>query len=122
MKLTILILLLFLVACKGETITCTNTTIIKEVAVIKEVKIPCVCADCPELPEEKVCPRLDEATVSRKLNLCNIRYDELNKEMFKCLLQNNTAFMENLTMEYNNCVRDRDNCEDIISNISGWIK
>lgn len=94
--------------CVNETIT---KEIIKEVPIIKEVE---VFKDCPKC---EVCEDpIEISGAAGKLTLCNIRYDELNELYFKCLNENNTAYVENLTDYYNDCIDDLELCEEDLDN------
>ena len=112
------LLLILLVGC-SEPIVCQNETIIREVAVLKEVKLPCNCPECPELEE---CPKLNDSATKKKLTFCNIQLDQQNKELFKCLQQNNTQYLEDLEFNLTRCEKERNNCQDVINNITEWIK
>jgi len=113
-----MILLLLLIGCTTERIIYQNSTIIREIEVIKEIEIPGppgACAECP------ACVVVDESATLKKLSQCNIRYDYLNDLYYTAVLNNNTEHMENLTFLYNNCTVTRNKCIGILNNITELI-
>lgn len=113
-----LLLLILLIGCSNDVITCTNSTTIREVVQVKEIEIPCHCSECPKCD---ICYNVTDVG-NRKLEMCNMVLDNTNDELFKCLQQNNTFYLENLTDSYNDCIEERDECKDILHNITEWLK
>ena len=115
MKLIMIVVLLFLLGCTTEKIIYhTNHTIeLREVEVIKEVTIPCPGKVCPECKNTTLC--------EDKLTKCNIRSDFLNDELYKCMLSNTSSFSENLTIEYDKCVREKEEYKNKLDNITSYL-
>ena len=85
----------------------------------------CICSKCPDYigPECKAQIKTiitDNCTI--KLNLCNLRLDAMNDELFDCMMLNDTQFSDNLTIEFNNCNDERRKLQDRLDNISSLLQ
>ena len=114
----------FICGCNTKEIIYQNQTI--EVEVIKECPIincpDCVCQTqtCPEF-KEKECKTVIDTSSNNKLNLCNIRLDTLNNQLFTCMISNNTRKYDNLSIEFNKCQIEKKEIEDVLNNITNLI-
>ena len=115
MKQTIIlgILLLLITGCSTERIIYQNHTIIKEVQVQKE------CPPTQTTTKEVIVYRnVSEVFYKNKYNLCTIRLDIVNDQLFDCMISNTSMFSENISIELNNCEEEKDRLESKLQNIS----
>lgn len=124
--LTIIIGLIFLLGCTPEIIYLNNTEIIYHNKTIIREEIQFLPTECPK---EKICPPVKQCppvtkcpSFDTKLNLCHMRLDVMNDQLFDCLLQNTTQFSENLSIEYDRCLDDREELENKLNNITEVLK
>ena len=105
MKQIILIgILVLLVGCATpepvieyrDKIVYVNNT--REILKVVTTECPdCICKD--QVTIEKTEP----TDCSKKLNLCNIRLDTLNDQLFDCLIGNNSEYREDLQFNLSDC-------------------
>ena len=84
----------------------------------QEIDIPdCICNfKEPECKTDIKTVIVDQCT--QKLNLCHLRYDNLNDYLFECLTSNSTSYADNLTEELELCITDKDLLQDKIDKIN----
>lgn len=79
------------------------------------------CPDCICNCQESECvPELRTVVIddcSKKLNLCNIRLDTLNDQLYDCMISNNSRHAENLSIELQSCTKERNELEDKLEDI-----
>ena len=114
----LIVLTIVLVGCTPKIVYVNQTTkwiTDKECAVCIECQeIPdCIC-NCykPECKTDIISVITDDCT--KKLNMCNIRSDFLNDELYDCMISNNTEFLENLTIAFNDCIIENEELKDDI--------
>jgi len=118
MKYIILLALILLIGCTPQIIEWNNTIIINNTKTItKEVIVPC--------PAEKVCvptvcPKVN-TTWMNKFRQCDIALKYQDEQLYKCLVNDTSQRIENLSELYDNCIDELGECEGILLNISELI-
>ncbi len=103
MNKAIFLIVFLLVGCTTKEIIYHNQTTIKIIN-YTTIKCPdCIC-NCNQTNE----PECEVTTIvidncSNKLNLCHLRLDFMNDNLFDCLMTNGTQYSENLTIKLNDC-------------------
>lgn len=85
---------------------------------------PYVCPDCICNVGEKKTNEIKKPIIEnceQKLNLCNIRLDSTNKEIYAYMISNNTDYAENMTIQLKQVNESLRACEDKLKSIGGLI-